>query len=57
MNFDKGFIEAEEILSNLWLSGDIRDISILNFKSGTKRIVVSRNDDKVGVYSFTKRKL
>lgn len=41
-------------LSNVWLTGDIRDAAILRFKNGKKRIIVSRNDDKPGVFEFVK---
>lgn len=38
-------------LSNIWLSGDIRDIKLLKFNSGINRILVSRNNGQPGVYS------
>jgi hypothetical protein len=40
------------IRSDLWLSGDIRDIALMRFKSGKKRVILSRNNDKASVYSI-----
>jgi hypothetical protein len=42
-------------LSNVWLTGDIRDVALLRFKSGVKRVVISRNDDRAGVFAFTQQ--
>ncbi len=39
------------VISPIWLSGDIRDMALLSFKNG-KRVVVSRNNDKPGVYAI-----
>ncbi len=47
-----GFMPKDERLSKLWLSGDIRDISLLKFKNGKKRVVVSRNNDIASVYAI-----
>jgi hypothetical protein len=41
-------------LSNVWLSGDIRQIDVLNFRSG-QRIIVSRNNDSPGVYAIASK--
>lgn len=43
---------APEILSPLWLSGDIRDMALLSFKNGKKLVVVSKNNDSPGVYGI-----
>ena len=40
-----------EVRSPVWFTGDIRDIAVLKFRSGVKRIVVSRNNDRAGVYA------
>lgn len=42
--------------ADVWFSGDIRDIALLNFKNGEKRIVVSRNNEKASVYTLLKGK-
>jgi hypothetical protein len=53
MSFNRGeILEDNRVLSNVWLTGDIRDIALLKFKSGTKRVVVSRNNDRAGVYKM-----
>lgn len=51
LQYDSGVQAGSSVLSNLWLGGDIRDIQVLTFKSGVKRILVSRNDDKPGLFS------
>ena len=40
-----------DVRSNLWLTGDIRDIAILKFKNGERRVVVSRNNENASVYA------
>lgn len=40
-------------IAPLWLNGDIRDMALITFKNGEKRIVVSRNNDRPGVYAIT----
>jgi hypothetical protein len=51
VNFENGQIRQDRsVLSNVWLTGDIRDIALLKFKSGVKRVIVSRNNEKAGVY-------
>ncbi len=55
LTVDQGNLKVSSgSLSNVWLSGDIRDIAVLNFKSGVRRIVVSRNDDRAGVFALTR---
>lgn len=39
-------------IAEVWLTGDIRDIALVTFKSGIKRIIVSRNNDRASVYSI-----
>ncbi|MEX2234938.1 MAG: VCBS repeat-containing protein [Cyclobacteriaceae bacterium] len=51
LNYDNGVKAVDGVLSGLWLDGDIRHIDLLNFQSGVKRILVSRNNDKTSVYS------
>jgi hypothetical protein len=43
---------TSRLLSALWLTGDIRDMDVFRFKSGVKRIIVSRNNDSASIYSF-----
>lgn len=43
---------APDVISPLWLSGDIRDMAILSFKNGKKMVVVSKNNDTPGVYAI-----
>lgn len=50
LTFEKGIKVLNGLLSNVWLNGDIRDIKLLNFNSGIKRILVSRNNDRAGAY-------
>jgi hypothetical protein len=38
--------------ARIWLTGDIRDMALLKFKSGARRLVVSRNNNRAGVYAF-----
>ena len=37
---------------NLWLTGDIKSLHVLNFKSGKKELLVTRNDDRASLYSY-----
>ena len=55
LNYDGAVKAPTNVLSNLWLAGDIRQIDVLNFRSGAKRILVSRNNDKPGLYSISKK--
>lgn len=41
-----------EMISPLWLYGDIRDMAILSTKNGKKMIVVSRNNDGPSLYTI-----
>ena len=43
------------ILSNVWLTGDIRDSAVLQFNKASKRVVVSRNDDSAMIFSYIKQ--
>ncbi|MGC1244016.1 MAG: VCBS repeat-containing protein [Chryseosolibacter sp.] len=52
MHYDRGMKKMSGVLSNLWLSGDIRDMQLLHFNSGIKRILVSRNNDKASIFSI-----
>nr|WP_297789755.1 VCBS repeat-containing protein [uncultured Allomuricauda sp.] len=37
---------------NLWLDGDVRDLSTARFKNGEKRLLLSRNNDKAEVFKY-----
>lgn len=52
LRYDKGLKADSSVLSKLWLTGDIRHMDMLHFKSGIKRILVSRNNDRPGVYEI-----
>jgi hypothetical protein len=43
---------THDIISPLWLYGDIRDMALLSFKNGKKMVVVSKNNDKPSVYAI-----
>lgn len=53
LHYDGGIQAAESVRSNLWLTGDIRHIDVLTFRSGIKRILVSRNNDRPALYRST----
>ena len=53
LKYRNGEINVEKgMRSQVWLSGDVRDIAVLHFKNGIKRIVVSRNNDRASVLSL-----
>ena len=53
MNYENGNLRVRnDARSNLWLTGDIRDVAILKFKNGERRVVVSRNNENAGVYAI-----
>lgn len=53
LSYDDGHIKAANSLrSELWMGGDVRDIEFLNFRSGIKRVLVSRNNEGVSLYSI-----
>ena len=39
-----------EVLTPLWIGGNVRDMEVLNFKNGEKRIAVSKNNEPAGIY-------
>lgn len=54
LKYQNGTLEvANGIRSKAWLTGDVRDIAILNFKNKEKRVIVSRNNDVATVLAFT----
>ncbi len=55
LTYENGIKASEGVRSRIWLNGDIRDIKLLNFNSGIKRILVSRNNDHASVYSVASK--
>ncbi len=56
LNYSKGYLKVNnEALSNLWLTGDIRDMAILRGKDGKRRLVVSRNDDHPSIFEIVSK--
>jgi hypothetical protein len=55
LNYVNGDLRARnEMRSSLWLTGDIRDIAVLKFKNGQRRVVVSRNNENASIYAVGK---
>ena len=50
LNYENGDLQESTSISNVWLTGDIRDIALLRFKNGERRVVVSRNNDSASVF-------
>jgi hypothetical protein len=46
------FTATNDVISPLWLYGDIRDMALLSFKNGKKLVVVSKNNDIPRVYKI-----
>jgi len=49
---NNAFTTTNDIISPLWLYGDIRDMALLSFKNGKKLVVVSKNNDVPRVYGI-----
>ncbi|MCK5704217.1 MAG: VCBS repeat-containing protein, partial [Cyclobacteriaceae bacterium] len=43
---------THDIISPLWLYGDIRDMALLSFNNGKKMVVVSRNNEAASVFAI-----
>ncbi|RXG23916.1 VCBS repeat protein [Leeuwenhoekiella polynyae] len=43
--YDSGKILTEGFTNKTWLDGDVRYLAVMNFNSGEKRLLVTRNDD------------
>lgn len=54
LRYDDGLKSDDSVLSDVWLTGDIRHMEVMNFKSGKKRILVSRNNDSPGLYQVAR---
>ncbi|MGC3944092.1 MAG: VCBS repeat-containing protein [Chryseolinea sp.] len=54
LRYEDGTLKVNDgVLSNVWLTGDIRDMALLRFKDGSIRLVVSRNNDSASVFEFS----
>ena len=51
LSYQNGVEVQGGVLSDLWLTGDIRHMELLQFNSGIKRILVSRNNGVASIYS------
>jgi hypothetical protein len=52
LRYENAVVVAGGVLSDLWLTGDIRHMELLQFNSGIKRILVSRNNGRASVYAL-----
>ena len=52
LRHEGGLLNGGGVLSDLWLTGDIRQMDLLTFSSGIRRLLVSRNNDRATVYSI-----
>lgn len=50
--FDNELIVRQGVISPVWLYGDIRDMALVSFNNGEKRVVVSRNNDAPGIFEI-----
>jgi hypothetical protein len=42
------------VQANVWLTGDIRGMALVRCSNGTRRVIVSRNDDHAGVFAVNR---
>jgi hypothetical protein len=47
-------IVANDIVSPLWLIGDIRDMALVSFKNGRNKVVLSKFNDSPGVFDINR---
>ena len=52
LHYENGLRNTNGALTQVWLTGDIRQIDVLRFRSGISRVLVSRNNDKASLYSI-----
>lgn len=38
--------------ATMWMTGDVRDVDIMHFRNGRRRVVVSKNNDLANLFSF-----
>lgn len=54
MQFSNNTLTVQhDVRSRLWLDGDVRDMALLSFNNGNKRVVVSRNNDAASVFKIS----
>ena len=56
LQFGNGQASVYKAEAPLWLSGDIRGAAVVRSAKGVKHLVVSRNDDRAGVYRLPQEK-
>ena len=56
LSWKDGAFEILDKGKNLWLQGDIRDIGPLRFNNGSRRLIISRNNDTADIYAFPSKK-
>ncbi|TDN95087.1 VCBS repeat protein [Salegentibacter sp. 24] len=57
MDYEDGALKInQKDGKKLWLEGDIRDLQILNFNSGKKRLLVVRNNDRASLHEIQRNK-
>lgn len=52
LKFANGTVQSYKPTVPLWLTGDIRDMALLRFNQVPKRLIVSRNNDKPGIFAL-----
>ena len=52
LTWKDGELQISNDGENLWLDGDVRDLSTAKFKNGEKRLLLSRNNDKAEVFKY-----
>ncbi|MAW94674.1 MULTISPECIES: VCBS repeat-containing protein [unclassified Leeuwenhoekiella] len=52
LSFKDGNFILKPQSANLWLDGDIKSLQILKFKSGKQELLLTRNNDSPGLYTY-----
>ncbi len=52
LKFNSGTARVYKPTVPLWLTGDIRDLALMHFNKAPRRVLVSRNNDKPGVFAL-----
>jgi hypothetical protein len=56
LDFGNGkWTEKSGVRANMWMTGDIRDVKLMKFSGGKRRVIVSRNNDAASVFSFVEK--
>ena len=56
LKFKEESLVNYKLKEKIWLEGDVRDINIMKFNSGVKRLLVTRNNDKASLYTINSKK-